>query len=211
MTHNELWLTYHQVSRCNKPTTAQLIELEFQNHRLLDLEDVLEHLFHQGFIDAKHRPVSFWENHEGHRVSGGHLVEELLKNGAGKCPQTALRLVIGKQHERSVYLKLIWFSADSTPAVWFSYHYLHKPVAPVVTQRVRLDVSETKFEIVAQLTNHIFCRGYLPCHLRSKVYWQAACGRRVEEHENLQALLEAGEGVCETACLRLNIGMLDVC
>jgi len=96
MTHNELWLTYHQVSRCTKPVTAQLIELEFQNHRLLDLEDVLEHLFRQGFIEAKHRPVSFWENHEGQRVQSGQSVEELLKNGAGKCPQSALRLVIGK-------------------------------------------------------------------------------------------------------------------
>ncbi|KAF8555266.1 hypothetical protein OG21DRAFT_932597 [Imleria badia] len=194
MTHNELWLTYHQVSRCNKPATAQLIELEFQNHRLLDLEDVLEHLFRQGFIEAKHRSVSFWENHEGHRVGGGHSVEELLKDGAGRCPQTALRLVI----------------ADSTPAVWFSYHYLHKPAALVVTQRVRLDVPETKFDIVAQLTNHVFNNGYLPSHLRSKVYWGAACGRRVEEHENLQTLLGAGEGVCETSCLHLNIGMLDV-
>lgn len=101
MTHNELWLTYHQVSRCNRPATAQLIELEFQNHRLLDLEDVLDHLFRQGFIEAKYRSVSFWENHEGHRVSSGHLVEELLKNGAGKCPQTAIRLVIGKQHEKT--------------------------------------------------------------------------------------------------------------
>ena len=87
MIHNELWLTCHHVSRCNEPTTAQLIELEFQNHRLLDLEDVLEHLFRQGFIEAKHRPVSFWENHEGHRVSGAQLVEDILKDGAGKCPQ----------------------------------------------------------------------------------------------------------------------------
>ena len=43
------------------------------------------------------------------------------------------------------------------------------------------------------------------------MYWRAACGRKVEEHEHLQALLETGEGVCETWCLRLNIGMLDVC
>lgn len=93
------------------------------------------------------------------------------------------------------------------PAIWFSYHYLHKPAALVITQRVRLDVPETKFEIVAQLTNHIFNRGYLPCHLRSKVHWQAACGRKVEEHENLQVLLETGEGVCEASSLRLNIGM----
>ncbi|KAG6376999.1 hypothetical protein JVT61DRAFT_1042 [Boletus reticuloceps] len=72
------------------------------------------------------------------------------------------------------------------------------------------DVPETRFDMVAQLTNHIFKSGYLAPHLRSKVYWQAACGRKVEEHENLQTLLETGEGVCETSCLRLNIGMLDI-
>ncbi|KAF9242628.1 hypothetical protein BU15DRAFT_43711 [Melanogaster broomeanus] len=190
MTQNELWLTYHQASRCNRPATAQLIELEFQNHRLLDLEDVLEHLFRQGFIEAKHRPVSFWENHEGHRVHSGQLVEEVLKNGVGKCPQSALRLVI----------------ADVLPAVWFGYHYLHKHAVPVVTQRVRLDVPETKLELVAQLTNHIFQSGYLPAHLRTKVYWQGSCERRIEEHERLQTLLEAGEGSCESASLHLNIG-----
>ena len=95
MTYNELWLSYHQVSRCNKPVTAQLIELEFQNHRLVDLEDVLDHLFGQGFIEAKYRSLAFWEDHEGSRIQAAHAVEELLKNGLGKCPQTALRLVIG--------------------------------------------------------------------------------------------------------------------
>ncbi|KAH7885517.1 hypothetical protein F5I97DRAFT_1404124 [Phlebopus sp. FC_14] len=44
MTHNGLWLTYHQISRSHKPATTQLIELEFQNQKLVDLEDVLEHL-----------------------------------------------------------------------------------------------------------------------------------------------------------------------
>lgn len=101
---------------------------------------------------------------------------------------------------------LIWFSADSVPALWFSYHYLHKSAVPVVTQRVRLDVPETRFDIVAQLTNHVFSSGYLPSHLRSEVYWRTACGRVVGENESLQALLEAGEGICEISCLRLNIG-----
>ncbi|KAH7885409.1 hypothetical protein F5I97DRAFT_1381804 [Phlebopus sp. FC_14] len=192
MTHNELWLTYHQISRSHKPATTQLIELEFQNQKLVDLEDVLEHLFRQGFIEAKHRPVSFWENHDGKRVHAGQAVEELLKNGSGKCPQTALRLVI----------------ADAIPTVWFSYHYLHKPTAPVVTQRVKLDVPETKFELVAQLTNHIFHSGYLPANLRTKVWWQGSCGRKIEEYEHLETLLEAGDGVSETACLRLNIDYL---
>jgi hypothetical protein len=56
MVHTELWLTYNLTSRASagKPSTAQLIELEFQNHKLVDLEDVLDHVFRQGFIEAKH-------------------------------------------------------------------------------------------------------------------------------------------------------------
>ncbi|KAG6336763.1 hypothetical protein ID866_2332 [Astraeus odoratus] len=190
MTFNELWLSYHQVSRCNKPATAQLIELEFQNHRLVDLEDVLDHLFSQGFIDAKYRPVAFWENHEGQRVQSAHVVEELLKDGFGKCPQSALRLVI----------------ADAPSVVWFSYHYLHKRSAPVVTQRIRLDAPETNFELIAHLTNHIFAKGYLAPQLRSKVYWEGSCGKKIGEHERFEHLLEVGDGVTESACLRLVIG-----
>jgi hypothetical protein len=96
MTHNELWLTYHQTSRCNKPATAQLVELEFQNEKLTDLEDVLEHLFRQGFVEAQHRSLSYWESPSGQRLNPSHALEELLTEGAGKCPQSALRLVIGE-------------------------------------------------------------------------------------------------------------------
>src|SRR5882757_9428247 len=113
MTHNELWLTYHQASRYNKPVTAQLVELEFQNHKLADLEDVLEHLFRQGFIEAQHRSLSYWENHSGQRLSASRVVEELLKDGAGKCPQSALKLVIGE------------YSASDTKMVPY-------PVKPIV-------------------------------------------------------------------------------
>ncbi|KAI6044707.1 hypothetical protein EDC04DRAFT_2560768 [Pisolithus marmoratus] len=190
MAHDELWLSYHQVSRSNKPVTAQLIELEFQNQKLVDLEDVLDHLFHQGFVEARYRPVAFWENHEGQRIHGAHVVEDLLKNGTGKCSQTALHLVI----------------ADAPSAVWFSYHYLHNPSASVVTQRIKLDALRTKFELIAHLTNHIFASGYLAPNLRTKVYWQGSCGRRIDEHEHLEHLLCAGDGISESACLRLVIG-----
>lgn len=45
MTNAELWLTYQFASRAllKAPSTTQLIELEFQNHKLSDLEDVLDH------------------------------------------------------------------------------------------------------------------------------------------------------------------------
>lgn len=96
MVHSELWLVYKQVSRCGKPATAQLIELEFQNHKLHDLEDVLEHVFQQGFVDAKLRPLSWWEKCDGAKVKGCIPVEELLDEGVGRSQETALRLVIGE-------------------------------------------------------------------------------------------------------------------
>ena len=99
-----------------------------------------------------------------------------------------------------------WNPADAPAAIWFSYHYLHKPSAPVVSQRVKLDAPDVKLELIAHLTNHIFANGYLAPSLRTKVYWQATCDRRVEEHEQLEPLLEAGHGVNESACLRLVIG-----
>lgn len=40
---NEFWLTYQLASRAHLPATTQLIELEFQNRKLVDLEDVLDH------------------------------------------------------------------------------------------------------------------------------------------------------------------------
>ncbi|KAG1742332.1 uncharacterized protein EDB91DRAFT_1128710 [Suillus paluster] len=190
MTHNELWLTYHQASRYNKPATAQLVELEFQNQKLTDLEDVLEHLFRQGFIEAQHRSLSYWENHDGQRLDASHAVEELLTKGAGKCPQSALRLVI----------------ADRPTHLWFSYVYTHKNAGPAVTQRVKFcHAQEAKLEMIAHLTNHIFRHGFLPPRLRTVVTWQGLCGRKIEEHETLDALLAAREGLSETLPLRLMI------
>ncbi|KAG1825029.1 hypothetical protein EV424DRAFT_1394685 [Suillus variegatus] len=190
MTHNELWLTYHQASRCNKPATTQLVELEFQNEKLTDLEDVLEHLFRQGFVEAQHRSLSYWENHSGQRLNPSDALEELLTEGAGKCPQSALRLVI----------------ADCPPHLWFSYVYTHKNVTPAVAQRVKFcHAQEAKLEIIAHLTNHIFRNGYLPARYRTVVTWQGTCGRKIEEHEKLDALLTAGEGLSETSPLRLVI------
>ncbi|EGN98565.1 hypothetical protein SERLA73DRAFT_110123 [Serpula lacrymans var. lacrymans S7.3] len=189
MTHTELWLTYHQISRCDKPATAQLIELEFQNQKLCDLEDIMEHLFRQGFVEAKHRSLSWWEKCDGQKVKGSFDIEELLKQGVGKCPDTALRLII----------------ADAPPAVWFSYVYLRNTTGAVVTQRVKLDTPETKFEIMAHLTNHIFKHGFLPANVRSLVYWQTSCGRRIEEHFRLEELLTIGDGLAEEAPLRLVI------
>lgn len=67
-----------------------------KKQKLHDLEDVLEYIFQQGFLDAKLRPMSWWEKCDGEKVKGSICVEELLQQGVGKCEQTAMRLVIGK-------------------------------------------------------------------------------------------------------------------
>ncbi|KAG1780497.1 hypothetical protein EV702DRAFT_1023100 [Suillus placidus] len=169
MTYNELI-----ISRCNKPATAQLVELELesQKEKLTDLEDVLEHLFYQGFVEAQHRSLSYWENHSGQRLKPSHALEELLGEGAGKCPQSALRLVIDNRL--------------STPFVFQT----HRSVTPAVTQRVKFcHAQDAKLEIIANLTNHIFRDGYLPARYRTVVTWQGTCGRKIEEHEKLEQAL----------------------
>jgi hypothetical protein len=96
--------------------------------------------------------------------------------------------------------------------VWFSYVYTHKNARPVVTQRVKLcNAPDTKLGIIAHLTNHIFHNGYLPARYRTVVTWQGPCGRKIEEHERLDDLLTAGEGLCETSSLRLMIGKIYRC
>jgi hypothetical protein len=118
---SELWITYKQNSRGNKPATVcvpsplasasrlcylltgslwpwqtQLIELEFQSRKLNDLEDVLDHVFAQGWVEAQYRSISWWEKHDGTKLKNGARVETLLKEGVGKCESTCLRLVIGR-------------------------------------------------------------------------------------------------------------------
>jgi len=188
MTQTELWLSYHQRSRCDKPSASQLIELEFANQKLADLEDVLDHLFAQGFVEAKYRSLTWWEKHEGHKIGGSTVVEELLNSGIGKCPESALRLVI----------------ADRAPAVWFSYEYVHNPNEIAASQRIKLDGHE-KLELIGHLTNYVFKHGYLSPELRSRVYWKGSCGTRLEECARLDDLLFRGDGVTETKGLRLVI------
>jgi len=194
MTASELWLTYHQISRASRPCTAQLIDCALQNQKLNDLEDVLEYIFTQGFVEPKFRPVSYWEKTNGEKVKASLCVDELLQQGVGKCEETALRLII----------------ADIPPVVWFSYHYASaSPGTAVVKQRVKLEHLHTachsQFPKLAHLTNYIFNQGYLAKHLRSKVHWETTCGKNVGEHGDLLELVAAGEGVAEDKTLRLVI------
>ncbi|KAF8073986.1 hypothetical protein FPV67DRAFT_1666729 [Lyophyllum atratum] len=194
MTGAELWLTYQLASRLHlkNASTTQLIELEFQDHKLADLEDVLEHVFRQGFVEPQHRPSTWWEKKDGQKVKASHSVEELLHQGVGRCPESALKLVV----------------QDVPAALWFKCVYLHNASAPVVAQRVKLAASETqgRMEMFANVTNHVFKEGFLAAKLRPVVHWEDACGKKIEEHARVNDVLAWGEGICEDKPLRLIIG-----
>lgn len=91
---SELWITYHQASRAHKQVTAQLIDVSDTAH-LFDLEDVLNHIFENGFLEAKWRSVTWWEDCSAVRLKACNTVQELLASGAGSTPETALHLVVG--------------------------------------------------------------------------------------------------------------------
>jgi hypothetical protein len=98
---------------------------------------------------------------------------------------------------------------DVPVAIWVHYEYIrghHTGHTQTATQRIRLDLPHFKCERLAHLTNHIFAKGYLPCHARSLVSWKAACGKHVEENAKVEDVLSWGEGVCEDKPLRLVIG-----
>lgn len=196
MTNAELWLTYQFASRAllKAPSTTQLIELEFQNHKLSDLEDVLDHVFRQGFIEAKNRPATWWEKKDGQKVKGSHSVDDLLQQGIGKCPETALQLVI----------------QDVPSVLWFAYVYRYNTGTQHVTQRIKLapGPSAPKLERLANVTNHIFNQGFLTANLRPVVHWQESCGKKIEESVLMQEVLSWGEGTCEERPLRLFIDSL---
>ncbi|KAH9980077.1 hypothetical protein BGW80DRAFT_1248373 [Lactifluus volemus] len=186
----ELWITYHQASRAHKHMTAQLVDCSDAAH-IYDLEDVLDHIFQQGFVDPKWRSVSWWEDCKSLRLKACDIVQDLLARGAGSTPETALRLII----------------ADIPLAVWVHYEYVHAGHLHTATQRFRLDLPHLKCERLAHLTNHIFAKGYLPAKTRSLVCWKAPCGKVLDECTKVEDVLALGEGVCEGKALRLVIDL----
>lgn len=98
-------------------------------------------------------------------------------------------------------------TADIPPAIWFSYVYLHNPTAHIVTQRIKFDHPEVKFEKLAHISNYIFNEGFLQAKLRSVVYWRGICGKRIEESVRVEDLLAWGEGISEEKPLQLIIGV----
>jgi hypothetical protein len=80
----------------HRQVTAQLIDVSDAT-QLFDLEDVLDYIFQQGFVDPKWRSVAWWEECTSLRLKASHAVQELLARGAGNTPASALRIVIGRQ------------------------------------------------------------------------------------------------------------------
>jgi hypothetical protein len=91
----ELWITYHQASRAHKQVTAQLVDVS-DAARLFDLEDVLDYVFQQGFVDPKWRSVTWWEDCSAVRLKACSNVQDVLARGVGGSSETALHLIIGK-------------------------------------------------------------------------------------------------------------------
>jgi hypothetical protein len=73
--------------------TAQPIDIG-DNPHVFDLEDVLDRVFERGFEDPKRRSVVWWEDCNSVRLKASHNVDDLLAQGAGSSPETALRLII---------------------------------------------------------------------------------------------------------------------
>lgn len=78
----------------HEQAAAQLIDVRAAVH-LFDLEDVLDHVFEQGFVDPKLRSVVWWEDCTSVGLKASSAVQDLLMQGAGSTPETALRLIIG--------------------------------------------------------------------------------------------------------------------
>ncbi|KAH9986249.1 hypothetical protein BJV77DRAFT_1071088 [Russula vinacea] len=186
---SELWITYHQASRSHKQVTAQLVDVS-DAAQLFDLEDVLDYVFQQGFVDPKWRSVTWWEDCSALRLKSSSTVQDLLARGAGSTPETSLHLIV----------------ADVPQAIWIHYEYVHAVHTHTATQRIRLDLPHFKCERLAHITNHIFAKGYLPSNTRSLVSWKGACGKHIEESTKVEDVLTWGEGHCEGKPLRLVIG-----
>jgi len=186
----ELWIAYHQASRTHKQVTAQLIEVS-DAAQLFDLEDVLDYVFEQGFVDPKWRSVTWWEDSTSTRLKASSAVQDVLARGTGNTPETALSLII----------------ADVPLAIWVRYEYVHAGHPQTATQRIRLDLPHFKCERLAHLTNYVFSKGYLPAKARSLVSWKGVCGKHIEECTKVEDVLSWGEGLCESKAVSLVIDL----
>ena len=210
----ELWITYHQASRTHKQVTAQLVDVS-DAAQLFDLEDVLDYVFQQGFVDPKWRSVSWWEDSSAVRLKASSAVQDLLARGAGSTAESSLHLIVGMWRVLFIWLRLRFNKyvdvADVPLAIWVHYEYLHSVHPHTATQRIRLDLAEFKCERLAHITNYIFAKGYLPSNTRSLVSWKGASGKHIDESTKVDEVLTTlGEGLLESKPVRLVIGKCPI-
>jgi len=188
----EFWVTYHFASHhhYDHTPTVQLLELD---EKFSDIEDILDHVFRQGYVEAKFRPFAHWERKDGGHVKPSHSVLDLLEHNVGTTPETALKLVV----------------EDVPTCLWISYVYLHGH-SPHVHSSQRFKLNEHHFESVAHLTNYIFSQSFVAAKYRPTVHWTQHCGKRVAENVCLNVLLLEGQGT-EEKPLRLVIDAISSC
>lgn len=140
MTATELWIEYDLASHhnhhnhCNDhdhynhAPTHQLIELD---EKLVDAEDILAYgmysiqlsignsltevvhvvqVFRQGYVEAKNRPFVHWQRKDGVAVKPSCIIVELLEEGVGVTPESALTLVVGEHYRCPV----VWVRVSLT-------------------------------------------------------------------------------------------------
>jgi hypothetical protein len=73
-----------------------LIELEFQSRKLNNLDDVLDHISAQCWVESRFRSVSWWEKPDGTKVPDEVLIGTVLKEGIGTTEDRTLQLIIGR-------------------------------------------------------------------------------------------------------------------
>lgn len=78
------------------PIVTQRVRLNEQPVKFERLAHITNHIFGQGFLSAKLRPVVHWEKACGVRVGENVCVNLILMEGEGICEDKPLRLVIGR-------------------------------------------------------------------------------------------------------------------
>ena len=69
---------------------------------------IITQVFRQGFVEACFRSVCTWVRRDGVPVHSSDTVEELVKQGVGKCANTAIHLFVGAySYDRPMSTKLM--------------------------------------------------------------------------------------------------------
>jgi hypothetical protein len=90
-----LWFSYAYTHGPKEKAVTQRIKFANLAHKPERLAHITNHIFSQGFVESKWRPVVHWQAVCGKRVEEHTKIEELLWRGEGDNEDKPLRLVIG--------------------------------------------------------------------------------------------------------------------